>query len=231
MSDSTPEVPQPPAKRRLSTRGVCAFCLRSFSKGAIVRHLETCPARQAAHLPGRKGSVHISVESRDDRRYWMHLEVANSALLADLDAFLRDIWLECCGHMSEFRAGGMSYASSPDPDWNDGSTDVPVGRVLQPGAALEYDYDFGSTTRLYIRVWEKHPFRSGEAPVVLLARNEAPELTCAACGAPATAVCTTCIWEGSGFLCEKCSGEHPCGKEMQLPVVNSPRTGMCCFTG
>ena len=36
------------------------------------------------------------------------------ATLADLDRFLRDIWLECCGHMSQFTIGKARYISHPD---------------------------------------------------------------------------------------------------------------------
>jgi len=32
-------------------------------------------------------------------------------------------------------------------------------------------------------------------------------------------------------VCEGCAGEHECGEEMLLPVVNSPRVGMCGYEG
>jgi len=31
------------------------------------------------------------------------------ATLTDLDGFLRDIWLECCGHLSAFDIGTVRY--------------------------------------------------------------------------------------------------------------------------
>jgi hypothetical protein len=37
----------------------------------------------------KHGDLHI---------YWMHLEVAAGTTLTILDRFLRDTWLECCGH-------------------------------------------------------------------------------------------------------------------------------------
>jgi hypothetical protein len=45
---------------------------------------------------------------------------------------------------------------------------------------------------------------------------EPPLISCEVCGKPAT---------------EVCAGEHECGEEMLLPVVNSPRVGMCGYTG
>jgi hypothetical protein len=57
---------------------------------------------------------HIVVEGRYNPQYWMHLEVPDIDTFDDLDQFLRDIWLECCGHLSEFRVGNKSYSSQPE---------------------------------------------------------------------------------------------------------------------
>ncbi len=165
----------------------------------------------------------------------MHLEVANSATLDDLDAFLRRTWLECCGHMSAFTINRRM--DTEDPDWGDdpeGEEDSlfePIGEVLQPGDVVGYDYDFGSTTHLTIRVRAQNPFRSGEGPVVVLARNAPLEWTCSVCGAPATQVCPDCEWKGTGFLCENCVPGHARHADRLLPVVNSPRMGVCGYAG
>ncbi|GHV12564.1 hypothetical protein FACS189491_05810 [Spirochaetia bacterium] len=36
------------------------------------------------------------------KEYWLLLDIALNATLEDFDDFLRQIWLECCGHMSGF---------------------------------------------------------------------------------------------------------------------------------
>jgi hypothetical protein len=51
------------------------------------------------------------------------------------------------------------------------------------------------------------------------------------CGQEATQVCTQCIYEDEGWLCDACVSEHKCGDEMCLPVVNTPRVGMGGYTG
>jgi hypothetical protein len=33
------------------------------------------------------------------------------------------------------------------------------------------------------------------------------------------------------FYCDKCLTKHECGDEMSLPVVNSPRMGVCGYCG
>ena len=37
--------------------------------------------------------------------------------------------------------------------------------------------------------------------------------------------------EGEGWVCDECAPKHKCGEDMLLPVVNSPRVGMCGYTG
>lgn len=71
-----------------------------------------------------------------------------------------------------------------------------------------------------------------DKPIQILARNEAPEIFCEECGKfPAVQICMDCRWEGPGWLCQTCAEDHECGEEMMLPVVNSPRSGVCGYTG
>jgi hypothetical protein len=111
--------------------------------------------------------------------------------------------------------------------------DVPLADVLNVGTKFTHEYDFGSTTELRLRVVGE---REGvplddEDPVTLLARNDPPDIRCVVCGEPATQVCTSCNWQDQGWLCDKCAPKHECGEEMLLPVVNSPRVGVCGYTG
>jgi hypothetical protein len=71
----------------------------------------------------------------------------------------------------------------------------------------------------------------GAKGVEVLARNDPPPIACLHCGQPATQVCSQCFWEASGTFCERCAKKHKCGEEMLLPVVNSPRVGMCGYVG
>ncbi len=105
--------------------------------------------------------------------------------------------------------------------------------VLSPGMELLHEYDFGSTTELLVKVLAEYegPMEKNKS-VEIIARNEAPEIPCDECGkAPAVQICTECQCDGSGWLCEACAEEHECGEEMMLPVVNSPRTGVCGYAG
>jgi len=226
-----------PTTRRPQSRGACAFCRRELAKSGMRRHLETCEARAQQQAANKRSStpgktLHITVEGAYDGAYWLHLETAPGVTLADLDSYLRDIWLECCGHLSSFEVGDTAYSSSPDEWMGDESMSARLSRVLPPGSSCLHHYDFGSTTTLAVRVWGEVAQRTGTAKIILLARNLEPVYRCSTCRAtPAVQICTNCQWENGGFLCEQCAAKHECGEEMQLPVVNSPRTGVCGYTG
>ena len=60
-------------------------------------------------------------------------------------------------------------------------------------------------------------------------------IVCDECGdRPATRMCALCAWEGEGWLCETCAELHVCDDDdgpYFLPLVNSPRAGVCAYTG
>ena len=115
----------------------------------------------------------------------------------------------------------------------DESMDVRLGEALGPGRTFLHEYDFGSTTELKLRVLgeREEPLPARTPAVTLLARNQPPEAVCDMCGEPATQICTECIYEEGGLLCAAHAGNHACGEEMLLPLVNSPRAGVCGYTG
>ena len=163
----------------------------------------------------------------------MHLEASSEAMLDDLDGFLRETWLECCGHLSAFRLGERSFSASPmDGMWGiqDEPTSTKIGKLLSPGQTLAYEYDFGSTTELMIRVVAERPGQPTQ-PITVLARNDLPEIKCVACERTATSLCSECSYEDDAWLCDACAATHECGEEMLLPVVNSPRMGVCGYSG
>src|SRR5438105_7338847 len=149
---------------RQTSKGICTFCHGEFSKSAMTRHLETCEQRAITEAKaGSKQKVqsnrklHLVVEGRDLPMYWMHLEIPASSTLSTLDQFLRNTWLECCGHLSAFEIAGERYAvdagMNEDPwDMREKSMRVRLEKVLSPGQTNFYEYDFGTTTELKLRV-------------------------------------------------------------------------------
>ena len=216
--------------------GKCNLCGEIVSRASMTRHLQACsPPEASGPSPASRKQIfgpnfHLAIEGRDAKAYWMHVAVPLTAPLSKLDDFLRHTWLECCGHMSAFEVGGKRYASGPmDKEM---SMRTRLSEVLEVGVKFFYEYDYGSPTALVLKVVALREHGLPKVAVQLLARNEAPQVSCQRCNIqPATQVCTECAWNGEGWLCEACAVAHECGDEMCLPVVNSPRAGVCGYTG
>ncbi len=225
---------------RMSSKGTCGSCGRSFAKSAMARHLSACKARTeetvetdikgVAKGSTRRKIFHLQIEGLHRPMYWMHIEIPENATLTDLDGFLREIWLECCGHLSSFEIAGETFISERMEPGDRGMR-VSLGKAIAPGMKFEHTYDFGTSTELSLKVISAREGLAKGKSVRVLARNDPPDIRCQSCGQPATAVCCHCIWEGTGWVCEECAAKHECGEDMLLPVVNSPRVGMCSYTG
>ncbi|KIX84813.1 IS1096 element passenger TnpR family protein [Thermus filiformis] len=228
-----------PIRSRVPSYGKCFLCGGTFAKNVIGRHLKKCAP---AHDPGKGKPVrlfHLAVEGRHAPDYWMHLEMPASATLAHLDDFLRAVWLECCGHLSVFIIGGVAYeldTGMVDAMWkhifgspySTRSMDIKLQQVLSVGETFTYEYDFGTTTELKLKVAGE---RQGARPakgVRVLARNYAPVIPCVRCGRPAHWVH---VWGDYETYCGAHAQEEEDWEEGFLPLVNSPRVGMCAYTG
>jgi hypothetical protein len=229
---------------RQTSKGMCTFCHEEFSKSSMTRHLESCKQRAAiqeeagSHQKAKKSrAFHLVVEGYRLPMYWMHLEVSAETTLATLDRFLRDTWLECCGHLSAFTIEDVRYSvDEAIYEWDASSKNMQVrlDQVLHAGQACSHEYDFGSTTELTLKVISEREAVAKKKAIEILARNTLPIVPCDVCGNPATSFCTQCIYEeDQGCLCDACAKDHECGEEMLSPMVmvNSPRAGVCGYTG
>ena len=222
------------------TKGICTFCNDTFAKAAIAKHLDSCLEKQARfkRLKARQKSqlqnktfFHLLVEGQESPEYWLQLQAPSHARLVDLDNFLRLIWLECCGHLSAFTIEDHRYSVRPMEEFDEKDLGTSLGKVLSPGMDFNYEYDYGSTTYLALKVLaEKQNTLRGRS-IHLLARNESPAMECSECGKMATQICAICQWSEEAWYCDKCFKYHACGEDMFLPIVNSPRTGVCGYTG
>jgi len=204
----------------------------------MTKHLKSCKQKESisktpssGRSPRKTKTFHLVVEGRYLHDYWIHLELPANARLEALDRFLREIWLECCGHMSAFTIADRTYSVAPMAELNDKSMNVKLDKVLEPGMRFYHDYDFGTTTYLALKVVSQQESQIKGRSIQVLARNEPPSIPCMSCGKTAAQVCTECLWSGEGWLCDQCAADHECGEDMLLPVVNSPRVGMCGYTG
>jgi hypothetical protein len=194
-----------------TTNGNCYICRATVSKTAMKNHILKNHVSE-----GNEECVLLKVEGAYAKSYWLYIDLPKTKTLTAVDKFLRDIWLECCGHMSEFSVGKSKKLER-----------------LNIGDKITYQYDFGTTTKLLITVVAETKRPAQKSAVRLLARNVPNEKQCGLCKKPATLMCIECLWEGEfPCLCESCAEKHE-NKHVEgcLPITNSPRCGDCVYDG
>ncbi len=201
----------------------CLLCNSNYTTRGIGKHIRVCLENKLNNIEGKKATYYlIHVYPDYAKEYFLYLLVKENMKLKDLDKFLRDIWVDCCGHMSGFF----------DKNFNEISNKESIGKISHYMDTVVYQYDFGDTTELQVKILEEYDVPSSfKGKIVLLARNAAPIIPCDECGErPAVEICQECQWNGDGgWLCEQCIEEHSCDDDMFLPVCNSPRTGICGY--
>lgn len=230
------------------------YCFESFSKNTIVKHLLSCKARQGYFIEllekaddshknsiGKYTSVNIflfNISSPYQPEYWLFVELDDNCTLSDLDSFLRDTWLECCGHLSSFTINNRTYESQIDEHTiNSNNMRIKLNKVIQKGISFEYIYDYGSSTELTIKVISSIPsiINKGKKVIKISARHDEIQFKCIKCKKEkATKICSVCFYEEGRIqssFCNTCILQHKCGEEMALPIVDSPRSGVCGYTG
>ncbi|MHC1682272.1 MAG: hypothetical protein AB6733_04905 [Clostridiaceae bacterium] len=221
--------------RSVSTKGKCYFCKQELGKVAMKNHLLKCNNLGE----GKTNYFMIKVEGFYNKDYWLYVQIKDNATLGDLDSFLRDIWLECCGHLSSFTIDGVIYDSEVDNNFSIFSSDsedmnqVKLKDVLRLGQNFKHEYDFGSTTTLKLTVLEKYSGVPTKDKVTLMARNTLDTYKCQDCGKVATYILEENEPEDCKLLCKACILKYE-GEEEEIyieAIVNSPRGGVCGYSG
>lgn len=219
--------------RSKQTKGECIYCNREMTRAGLSKHFQSCKKREEVITATDSGSGkdetihHLLVQDNWQGAYWLHLEVSEKATLEDLDGYLRAIWLECCGHMSEFLFDRRDHGQELPMDSK-------IGQIFKKNIELLHIYDFGTSSETKIKCIST---RRGKAttshPIVIMARNHTPESYCSECGKPATMLCLECMYEDDDCtLCDEHAESHPHDDYGDpIPIVNSPRLGMCGYTG
>ncbi len=207
------------------SEGECYLCGENYTKQGMSRHVEACK-KENFELEGKGNSLHLRVNSG---RFWLNLGINSKAKLKDLDQFFRDIWLECCGHLSRFKIDRKIYSCPRSQGFGEKSMDIELVKVLTVGEKFTYWYDFGSTTELSLKAISSWKGKAKDK-IIILARNNRPMELCQ-CGNKATLVCSGHAFIQKGLLCDKCASHHGCDEELLMPIVNSPRFGICGYIG
>lgn len=101
---------------KLKSEGECFFCKKVYTKSGINRHLQKhLEAEVTEGKPGISYLLKIEIDSSWGKSpYFLSIWMDGEAKMSNLGNFLRQIWLECCGHMSSFtdpkkRNRGMGF--------------------------------------------------------------------------------------------------------------------------
>jgi len=211
-------------ENELKSEGRCLYCDELLSQSVIGRHLAKHLEQMEKDAAGKNPAnyCHVEVEANE---MFLHLLVKGDASMKTIDGLLRDIWLECCGHLSGF--GHKSFKIKIKDRVED---------VFQPKVKIYHDYDYGTTTRVFLNAKKQYQLNLKEQ-IILLSRNEPLKLKCVSCKTePAINICSVCCYQEMAFFCRKCSAKHAKTCEdfddyAKMPVVNSPRMGECGYTG
>lgn len=203
----------------IKNNGNCYLCGKEFGKTAMKNHL----VKEHYGSEGTDISCLLRVEDKYDKSYWLYLDVLEKTTLSSLDKFLRKIWLECCGHLSEFTYAGIEKVGKS----------TKIGLILGPNGKLNYEYDFGSSTDLVITCVGRHYVPSRKNGIELVARNVPTEYSCSECGEEAVVFAPGYYndFEDDKFYCEECYDKFEDDGSLFFTVTNSPRMGVCGYEG
>lgn len=205
--------------------GKCYYCNKELTEKTIKRHMKNCDEMKkkieelSYQDKKQRNQFMISIKSKYDKNeYCIYLSIDENLSLLHIDQFLRDVWLECCGHLSAFKIKGKIY--------QDYSMDTRIKDILAVNEKFEYEYDFGSTTELILEVVDIIEVPASFSQIEIIARNNEVTHYCEICNAEAEYF----NYENNQWECKKCIDKN---NDMiaKFDYCNSPRDGICCYGG
>ncbi len=206
-------------------KGKCYYCNKELTEKTIKRHMKNCSEmeRKIEELSAvdkkQRNQFMISVKPKyNGNEYCIYLSIDENLSLIHIDQFLRDVWLECCGHLSAFKINGKFY--------QDYSMNTKLKDILVVNEKFEYEYDFGSTTYLNLEVIDIIKVPASFSQIEIIARNHEVKHFCEICGTEAEYF----NYENDQWECKKCIDKD---NDMisKFDYSNSPRDGVCCYGG
>lgn len=87
--------------------------------------------------------------------------------------FIRDVWVECCDHLSMFNISNRDYYDNRCEDSHGyNEMNYKIADVLDVGDTFHYEYDFGSTTEIELEVVKEFEVSTSHSQIEIIARND-----------------------------------------------------------
>lgn len=205
----------------------CYYCDKELTERTIKRHMKNCPEMKKVieekkeNSKGNRNQFMISIKNKYTSEYCIYVSIDANLQLQHLDKFIRDVWVECCDHLSAFFIDGEMY-NNTDYEMN-----VKLKDVLSVNQKFEYQYDFGSTTYLKLEVIDLIEVPKEFTQIEIIARNNEIKENCCKCGKEAKYH----QWEKNICLCEECSKGEDKEYLSTIGYFNSPRDMVCGYIG
>ncbi|MCE5219832.1 MAG: SEC-C domain-containing protein [Clostridium sp.] len=203
----------------------CYYCNKELTERTIKRHMKTCSEmkkiidEKGINDKEKRNQFIIAIKPKyAGNEYCIYLSIDGTLGLIYIDQFIRDIWVECCGHLSGFRIKGKFYQEY--------SMNAKLNDILNIDEKFEYEYDFGSTTHLILEVVDIIQVPSSFSQIEIIARNNEIKHECEICGAEAKYF----SYEKDEWECESCIDKDD-DMISKFDYCNSPRDGVCGYDG
>ncbi|WP_297632333.1 SEC-C metal-binding domain-containing protein [uncultured Clostridium sp.] len=156
--------------------GKCYFCGKDVTNRTAKRHAKTCSVFQEKNEEGIKLSKSlkerfiIKINDKETKKFTLYIVMDSYLKLRELDNFIRDIWVECCNHLSLFKINGERYFSNTEI--NDGENqEYRLEEIFDIGDKFDYEYDFGTTTYLEGEIIDKIKSGDNAPQIEIIIRN------------------------------------------------------------
>ena len=163
--------------------GKCYYCNKDLTNRTAKRHVKTCKERISKQEERMSNGENLKDKfilklayHYNPSDYYMYIGIDVDKTLDELDDFIREVWVECCDHLSSFTIAGEVYdkeMGAVDLFWgsDNENCDVELDKVVSLGDLFGYEYDFGSTTVLNIEVIDEYKDLSSFKGIEILARS------------------------------------------------------------
>ena len=174
-------------------QGKCYYCGKELTERTIKRHMKNCSEMKKVieekmeNTKGIREQFLISIKDKQaSRKYCVYVSIDAGLQLAHLDKFIRDIWVECCGHLSTFYIDREEYSHNSDGQYK---MNFLLKDILSIDKKFQYKYDFDLTTHLILEVVDIIKVSEEFSQIEIIARNNEEILEQAYCNSPRDGVC------------------------------------------